>query len=60
MIKHIVMWDVLGRSDEEKAGNIDRVRAAFEDLRGKIPGLLNLEVKASGSVGCSRRRGRPA
>ena len=44
MIKHIVMWNVLGRSDGEKAGNIDRVRAAFGGLRGKIPGLINLEV----------------
>ena len=26
MIKHIVMWDVLGRSDQEKEGNIERVR----------------------------------
>lgn len=44
MIKHIVMWDVLDRSDEERAGNVARVRAAFESLRGKIPGLINLEV----------------
>ena len=44
MIKHIVMWDVLGRSDGERAGNIERLRSAFEDLRGKIPGLIHLEV----------------
>lgn len=44
MIKHIVMWDVLGRSNGERAGNVDRVRAAFEGLRGKIPGLIHLEV----------------
>ncbi len=44
MIKHIVMWDVLGRSDGEKASNIGRLRAAFEGLRGKIPGLVHLEV----------------
>ena len=36
VIKHLVMWDVLGRSDGEKASNIGRLRAAFEGLRGKI------------------------
>ena len=44
MIKHIVMWNVAGRSNREKAGNIERVRTAFEGLRGKIPGLAYLEV----------------
>ena len=44
MIKHIVMWDVLGRSDQEKEGNIERVRMAFEGLRDKIPGMVHLEV----------------
>lgn len=49
MIKHIVMWDVLGHSDEERRGNIERVRAAFEGLRGRIPGLIRLEVGADES-----------
>ncbi|HWK46416.1 MAG TPA: Dabb family protein [Stellaceae bacterium] len=44
IIKHIVMWDVLGRSAEERAGNIDRIRTAFEGMRGKIPGLTHLEI----------------
>lgn len=44
MIKHIVMWDVLGPSDREREGNVERVRAAFEGLRGKIPGMVHLEV----------------
>jgi len=49
VIKHIVMWDVLGRSDGERAGNIERLRSAFEDLRGKIPGLIHLEVGVDAS-----------
>lgn len=44
MIKHIVMWRMAGSSPAEKAGNAERVRAAFEGLRGRIPGLLHLEV----------------
>lgn len=44
VIKHIVMWTIAGASPAEKAGNAERVRAAFEGLRGKIPGLVHLEV----------------
>ncbi|PZO19334.1 MAG: stress responsive protein [Burkholderiales bacterium] len=44
MVKHIVMWNILGRSDEGKSAAIERVKAAFEALRGQIPGLLHLEI----------------
>ena len=44
MIKHIVMWNVAASSHEERRENIDRVRSAFEGLRGSIPGLLRLEI----------------
>ncbi|KRC04189.1 stress responsive protein [Hydrogenophaga sp. Root209] len=44
MVKHIVMWNIQGGSDGAKAASIDRVKAAFEALRGKIPGLLHLEI----------------
>jgi hypothetical protein len=44
MIKHIVMWNVLAPSDEERHRNIGRLRAAFEGLRGRIPGLIHLEI----------------
>ena len=44
MIKHIVMWDVLGPSTAEREANIERLRHAFEGLRDQIPGLLHLEV----------------
>ena len=44
MVKHIVMWNVLGVTPEERHGNIERLRRAFESLRGQIPGLLHLEV----------------
>ncbi|MCU0941231.1 MAG: Dabb family protein [Hydrogenophaga sp.] len=44
MVKHIVMWNVLGASAEEKVRNAHRLKAAFEGIRGRIPGLLTLEI----------------
>lgn len=44
MIKHIVMWNVRGDSPAERSDNIARLQHAFESLRGRVPGLLHLEV----------------
>ncbi len=44
MVKHIVMWNIRGPSDGERVLSIARVKTAFEALRGKIPGLLHLEI----------------
>jgi hypothetical protein len=44
MIRHIVMWRVKGDSLEERAAVRRRVRAAFESLRGRVPGMLKLEI----------------
>ncbi|MFN7122251.1 MAG: Dabb family protein [Hydrogenophaga sp.] len=44
MLKHIVMWNIQGGPDGGKAAAIERVRAAFETLRGKIPGLIHIEI----------------
>lgn len=44
MIRHIVMWNVRGATPADKAANIARLQAAFESLRGRIPGLLHLEI----------------
>ena len=44
MIRHIVMWNVRGADPDEKRANIERLRASFHSLRGRIPGLLRLEV----------------
>lgn len=45
MIKHIVSWKLLNRSQPIEE-NVDAmmIKTALEDLRGKIPGLLHLEV----------------
>ena len=49
MIKHIVMWNVRGATPAEKAQGIARLKRSFESLRGRIPGLLHLEIGVDSS-----------
>jgi quinol monooxygenase YgiN len=49
LIRHIVMWNVRGASREDKQANIERLRASFHSLRGRVPGLLHLEIGVDGS-----------
>ncbi len=45
MVKHVVMWrlkDVAEGAD--RAANAARMKRELETLRGRIPGLLSLEV----------------
>jgi quinol monooxygenase YgiN len=44
MIKHIVMWNVRGDTPQQRAAGIERLKRGFESLRGRIPGLLHLEI----------------
>jgi len=44
MIKHIVMWTVRGDDAAARARNLALLKTEFESLRGRIPGLLQLEV----------------
>jgi len=44
MIKHIVMWKVRGDDEAARARNVELVKREFESLRGRVPGLLHLEV----------------
>ncbi len=44
MVKHIVMWNILGKSVGERAANIALLQASFESMRGKIPGLAHFEI----------------
>ena len=44
MIKHIVMWNVRGDDAAARARHIALIKTEFESLRGRIPGLLQLEV----------------
>ena len=49
MIRHIVMWNLRGETVQDKADNVERLRASFHSLRGRVPGLLHLEVGADTS-----------
>ena len=42
MIKHIVAWRLI--EDKDKLASAAEIKALLEDLRGKIPGLLHIEV----------------
>ncbi|WP_321857404.1 Dabb family protein [Paraburkholderia tropica] len=44
MIKHIVMWNIRGETPGQKTASATLVKRAFEGLKGKIPGLLKLEI----------------
>jgi hypothetical protein len=45
MIKHIVLWKLKDFAEgATKKENALKVKAMLEDMRGKIPGMLKLEV----------------
>lgn len=46
MNRHIVMWNIRGASEQERHANVERLRASFHSLRGKIPGLLVMQIGA--------------
>lgn len=49
MIKHIVMWNVRGDTPAEKLRSISQLQRSFDSLRGRIPGLLHLEIGVDSS-----------
>ena len=49
MIRHVVMWNVRGATRDEKLANIEKLKASFLGLRGRIPGLLHLEIGVDAS-----------
>ena len=49
MIRHVVMWNVIGATRDEKLANIEKLKASFLGLRGRIPGLLHLEIGVDAS-----------
>lgn len=44
MIRHIVMWKLRPNSPAQRQADIERLREGFLGLRGRIPGLLRLEI----------------
>ncbi len=49
MIKHIVMWNLRGDTEAAKAQADSVLKRSFESLRGRIPGLLHLEIGVDSS-----------
>ena len=49
MIRHIVMWNVRGDTPAAKARGIAQLQTSFASLRGRIPGLLHIEVGVDSS-----------
>jgi Stress responsive A/B Barrel Domain len=49
VIRHLVMWNVAGDTPEERQRNITRLQDSFHSLRGRIPGLLHLEIGVDSS-----------
>lgn len=43
-VRHIVMWRVSGDTREERASARQKIKAAFEGLRGRIAGMTHLEI----------------
>lgn len=50
MIRHIVMWRVRGETPHERQDARRLVKESFEGLRGRIPGMLKLEVGLDSSA----------
>ena len=45
MIRHVVLWQLAEQADGHDRGeNARRIKRALEALRGRIPGLLEIEV----------------
>ncbi|MCG3202945.1 MAG: hypothetical protein NFCOHLIN_02831 [Gammaproteobacteria bacterium] len=44
MLKHIVMWRVRATAERTQAENAAEMKRALEALRGRVPGLLAIEV----------------
>lgn len=49
MIRHVVMWNVRGATPASKQAAIAQLRKSFESLRGRVPGLLHIEIGADTS-----------
>lgn len=49
MIRHIVMWNVRGDTPDERLRGIEKVKSSFASLRGRIPGLIHLEIGVDSS-----------
>ena len=50
MVKHIILWTLKEMSEEEKSRVKSEIKKGLEDLKGKIPGLIDIKVNATGRL----------
>jgi len=49
LIRHIVMWNVRGANAAEKAAGVEQLRRSFHSLRGRVPGLMRIDIGVDSS-----------
>lgn len=50
MVKHIILWTLKEMSEEEKATVKADIKTGLENLKGKIPGLVDIKVVTEGRL----------
>ena len=53
MVKHIIIWTLKEMPEDEKASVKAGIKAGLEGLKGKIPGLIEINVRTEGRLGSS-------
>lgn len=48
MIKHVILWTLKEMSDAEKKTVKADIKTGLENLKGKIPGLIDIKVNTEG------------
>ena len=51
MVKHVILWTLKELSEEEKKTAKAGIKEGLENLKGKIPGLLEIKVVTDGLPG---------
>lgn len=53
MVKHIILWTLKEMSEEEKSKVKSDIKVSLENLKGKIPGLVEIKVNIDGRLASS-------
>lgn len=53
MVKHIILWTLKEMSEEEKTTVKAGIKEGLENLKGKIPGLVDIKVVTEGRIASS-------
>ncbi len=53
MVKHIILWTLKEMSDSEKESVKAGIKEGLEGLKGKIPGLVDINVNTNGRLASS-------